>query len=583
MRIELSGIEFSYGQEMILHNVDLSVSSGSFCVICGRTGSGKSTLLQVIAGLEKPSAGSVVYGAAESNSRQEQRLERIAREKLAIVFQMPENQLFAGTVKEDVEYGLLLRKVPKQERTERVKQALQQAGLEPSEFLDRSPHLLSGGEKRRVAIAGALALQPEVLILDEPTAGLDPRASRDLREVLRQLQDLGMTVIVSTHDLDAFFPLADQVAVIQKGSVVFAGFPRQLVQEPDILRQAGLKLPETARIAHALQKCGVPVPMALTVDELLPGIMERVENPAIDRTRRNETPSEHYAESMLENLQQSVPHTLPSERESKRFQEGTASSPLADGEWQREKLQRLDPRVKWFALLMLSLAILGIENAAGMALATGMVLLVLKMAGIGLRTVFKMVRPFLWMLLFIWIVSALTLSQGDLWLGPVGIRLQGAWQGGLTVARFLFVIVLGVVFTETTSGAPLREGFEWLIRPMRKAGVPVRDISLAVTIALQFVPWMAETIVGLRKAFKARGYDTIGVRKWTPHQLANQFIPLLISVIRLGDELATAIESRGYDRNAERTSWHELKWGRNDTISLAVTTITAGALWLIGS
>jgi energy-coupling factor transport system ATP-binding protein len=568
MRIELSGIEFRYGQETILQEIELSVASGSLCVICGQTGSGKSTLLQVIAGLEKPSAGSVVVGEADPNSNHEQRAERLAKEKLAIVFQMPETQLFAATVKADVEYGLILRNVPKEERLERVKRALRQVGLEPSAFLERSPYLLSGGEKRRVAIAGALALQPEVLILDEPTAGLDPRASRDLREIVGQLRDLGMTVIVSTHDLDAFFSLADQVAVIQKGCVVYTGDPRQLVQEPDILQQAGLDLPETAQIAHALQKRGIPVPIALTVDELLPYLekrvnakpatIERMENPAINRNHREETLSEN--------------------REATLFAEGAASNPPADG-----KLQRLDPRVKWFALLVLSLAILGIETLLGMVLATGMVLLILQMAGIGLRTVFKMARPFLWMLFFIWIVSALTLSRGDLWFGPVGIRLQGAWQGGLTVVRFLLVIVLGIVFTETTSGAPLREGFEWLIRPMRKAGIPVRDVSLAVSITLQFVPWMAETITRLRKAFKARGYDTIGMRKWTPNQLANLFIPLLITVIRLGDELATAIESRGYDRNAERTSWHELEWGRSDTVSLAVITIAAGMLWIIGS
>ena len=148
--------------------------------------------------------------------------------------------------------------------------------------------------------------------------------------------------------------------------------------------------------------------------------------------------------------------------------------------------------------------------------------------------------------------------------------------------RFLLVIALGLVFTETTTGAPLREGFEWGIRPLSKIKVPTRDLSLAVSITLQFVPWILQKVLQLQKALASRGQDTIGMRKWAPRQVALLFVPLLIIVIKMGDELATAIESRGYNKQVERTSWYQLKWTRKDTVASTLMIVIAGLFWWLG-
>lgn len=214
MRIELADVAFRYEHEMVLREIVLQIPSGSLTVFCGETGSGKTTLLQVISGLEKPSAGTITY--SEPN----------ARRWTGIVFQSPETQIFAGTVQQDIEYGLELRGISKEERARKAAEALMRVGLEPATFLQRSPHLLSGGEKRRVVIAGALALEPKMLLLDEPTSGLDPAACRELVGVLQELRTEGLTILVSTHDLDLFFPVADRVCVMREGRISFRGARR---------------------------------------------------------------------------------------------------------------------------------------------------------------------------------------------------------------------------------------------------------------------------------------------------------------------------------------------------------------------
>ncbi|WP_018133172.1 ATP-binding cassette domain-containing protein [Effusibacillus pohliae] len=581
MRVELSNAGFRYEKELILQHVDLQILPGSLTLVCGQTGSGKSTLLQLLAGLETPTEGRILYAARSGKLAvrvDDQRDaggphaagesvvldRRLACERIAIVFQMPETQLFAATVREDVGYGLKLRKVPQEERMRRVAAALRAVGLEPSEFLERSPFLLSGGEKRRVVLAGALVLQPEVLLLDEPTAGLDPQAQRELLEVIVRLRQTGVTLVVATHDLDLFFPLADQVVVLQKGRVAFAGSVRELAAQPDLLENAGLQPPFVARIAYRLRKKGLDLGNPLTVEELL-GRLEDFTAGCV--------PFDSPAPSSI---------TTPSlaARSPAAPWPATRSFPPLPVE---SPIHRLDPRMKWFAMIALSFACLNVTGGIGLAVSLGVVIALFWLAGVSWRKTRAFLRPFWLMFLLLLAVSAITLNHPDVPLfGPVGFSWQGAASGGLGVARFLLVILLGLLFTETTTGTPLREGFEWAIRPLRKVKVPTRDLSLAVSIALQFVPWILQKIGQLQKALAARGQAPIGWRKWTPRQISVLVVPLLISLLKMGDELATAIESRGYDRQAERTAWHPLEWNRSDSLALVVTAAIAGFIWWLG-
>jgi energy-coupling factor transporter ATP-binding protein EcfA2/energy-coupling factor transporter transmembrane protein EcfT len=568
MRIQLSDVAFRYEQEVVLRNLNLEISSGSLTVFCGPTGSGKSTLLRVISGLEAPSSGTISY--SEANPRR----------SMAIVFQSPETQIFASTVQQDLEYGLKLRGIPKQERAQKAAEALRNVGLEPAEFFERSPFLLSGGEKRRVVIAGALALNPQVLILDEPTAGLDPAACRELLDVLKRLRERGLTILVSTHDLDLFFPVADQVCVLRQGELHFSGSARELVASPDILESAGLKLPTAARIAYRLREKGIALEIPVGVEELVTALKKmrfEVNPPSSAQEGRGSAWGES---SEIQSAQKSK---LEEKADVEREQED-ASFGLDWNFVQKNGslVHRLDPRMKWLGMLVLSFALLQIRSEVGVVIAILWLAWLMRIADLTLRKMFAYLRPFLIMFSFLWMVSAIVIGGGgDLSLGSVGISYEGVVQGGLGVLRFLFVIALGFVFTETTTGAPLREGFEWGIRPLRKINVPTRELSLAVSIALQFVPWILEKVLQLREALVSRGLDTAGIRKWTLHQIVLLIVPLLILVIKMGDELATAIESRGYDKQVERTSWYQLRWTGTDTIaSVMVIGIAGLLLWL---
>lgn len=559
MRIELSAVSFSYGQEPILRDANITLNSGTLTLLCGQSGSGKSTLLQIAAGLEKPERGSVSYQADGISLDGNE-----ARRKIGIVFQMPEDQLFAGTVREDVEYGLKLQKVPRGDRFSLAEKALRMVGLEPSEFLDRSPFLLSGGEKRRVAIAGALALQPDFLILDEPTAGLDPEAAGTVRYVLQQLRDAGITILVSTHDLDLFFPMAEQVIVLRQGQISYTGDARELLTKSEILEDAGLELPAAASIARRLRQLGLPVNTALTVEELLPALHTVVL--ARDMPRKPEA-SRSFEEQAACGAAQDAAAAFSRFEPQATFNKQDTSL-----------LEQLDPRAKWVGMVLLCISILSVSTIWGLMAAAGASFAILRLGRISLRRVLKLVKPLLPMFLFVLVVGAVSFGEADAALGPVGINYAGAARSGLGVSRFLLVLIVGIVFSDSTSGAPLREGLEWAIRPLRKIGVPTRDISLAVTIAVQFLPWVLERFWQLRKAVQSRGQDTIGIRRFSPAQLTVLMVPLLISLLKMGDELATAIESRGYNRQAERTSWYELCWSRKDTVSCLTTIFLAGLL-----
>lgn len=551
MRIELANVDYRYEKNTALHGINAVFPSHSMTLLLGKTGSGKSTLLQLLSGLEKPFSGSLNYSEDDP------------RRKTAIVFQLPDTQIFANTIREDIEYGLELQGVSKKHRRSKVEKALNKVGLDPSVFMDRSPFLLSGGEKRRVVIAGALALEPQVLILDEPTAGLDPPAMKDLLDVLMQLHQQGLTIIISTHDLDAFLPIADRAIVMKEGGIHFEGGVRELVSNPLILEEAGLEVPAMVRFAFRLKGQGIGIDNPLNMEEILDAIRTR----RLVFTPRRRVASE-YAVSEQE---------LPVEEEPVAgvTNETVWNALRTKGTY----VHRLDPRSKWLTMILLSLVMLNLSSIWGVLASAIIVTGLLLISDIPWRKTYRFLYPFLLIFFFLFLFAAITFENADYQLGPVGISYSGAVKGGLGVAGFLLVLSLCLVFTETTNGSPLREGFEWALRPLRRFKVPTRDISMAVSITIQFVPWILAKFGQVRKALASRGQDTIGLRKWTPRQISFLIIPLVIIVLRMGDELVSAIESRGYNRQAERTSWYELIWKPQDTIVvLAAITITV-LLW----
>jgi energy-coupling factor transport system ATP-binding protein len=239
-------------------DVTLEIGDGEFVGIIGPTGSGKSTLIQHFNGLLLPSSGKVWVDGVDLSAKDTQL--RLIRQKVGMVFQYPEHQLFGETVLEDVGFGPRNGGLSEGQVVERVRRALAYVGLDFEELKDQSPFELSGGQKRRVAIAGVLAMEPSVLILDEPTAGLDPKGREEILDEIAALhKERGITVILVTHSMEDVARLVSRLIVMEKGKVALDGTPLEVFRQAETLKRLGLGLPQVTELMHELKAKGLAV------------------------------------------------------------------------------------------------------------------------------------------------------------------------------------------------------------------------------------------------------------------------------------------------------------------------------------
>ena len=268
--IETKNLTYTYGEgtpfvKTAVDNVSLSIEEGEFVGLIGHTGSGKSTLIQTLNGLLKPTSGQVLLKGKDI--WEEPKKIRAVRFQVGMVFQYPEHQLFEETVLKDISFGPRNMGLSDQEIEEKARQAAQFVGL-TEDFLEKSPFELSGGEKRRVAIAGVIAIDPDVLILDEPTAGLDPRG-RDklLSQIVDYHKKRGNTVILVSHSMEDIAKTADRVLVMDDSREAMFDSTRAVFARGDELEQMGLRVPQITKIMSVLKEKGWPVDPVLTVEQ----------------------------------------------------------------------------------------------------------------------------------------------------------------------------------------------------------------------------------------------------------------------------------------------------------------------------
>ena len=263
--ITLENVSFRYpdAEEPVLKNISLSFAAGSFTAVLGHNGSGKSTMAKLCNAILTPTEGRVLVKGMDT--REEDNLLPV-RETVGMVFQNPDNQIVASVVEDDVAFAPENLGVESAEIRRRVDDALKRVGM--YEFRLHAPHLLSGGQKQRIAIAGVLAMQPEILVLDEPTAMLDPVGRREVLSTIEELRaETGMTVLLITHHMDECVG-ADRVLVISDGEAVLDGTPREVFAQVETMRSLGLDVPATTETLYELQKAGISLPLsALTLDE----------------------------------------------------------------------------------------------------------------------------------------------------------------------------------------------------------------------------------------------------------------------------------------------------------------------------
>lgn len=245
-------------EQLALDNISFTADDGQMIGIIGHTGSGKSTLLQHLNGLLKPESGRIIIGDTDITQPGVSMVQ--IRKKIGLVFQYPEYQLFEETAAKDVAFGPKNLGLSEEEINERVREAIELVGLDYEEIKDRSPFELSGGQKRRVAIAGVVAMRPEVLILDEPTAGLDPKAHRDVLTMVEEVhRRTGNITILVSHNMADIARLCDKVVVIDSGKLVTAGTPYEVFSKKEELRNVGLELPPVTQFTETLREKGIDI------------------------------------------------------------------------------------------------------------------------------------------------------------------------------------------------------------------------------------------------------------------------------------------------------------------------------------
>lgn len=260
MLIETRGIYHTYMpgspfEVNALKNISLQIRSGEFVGIIGETGSGKSTLIQHFNGLLKPTEGEMLFNGYDI-WKEEIDLRQL-RSRIALLFQYPEHQLFEETVFKDVAFGPKSMGIEGEQLTERVSYGLELLGIDFITYKDRSPFTLSEGEKRKVAMAGILAMNPEVLVLDEPAAGMDPQGKRRFMQLIKKLHlEQGITVILVTHDMEEIAYLTENVFVMSRGELVLRGSPSEVFNNFDILGEIGLEVPPLTALMRELKICG---------------------------------------------------------------------------------------------------------------------------------------------------------------------------------------------------------------------------------------------------------------------------------------------------------------------------------------
>ena len=521
MSIELKNVTYTYSpgtayESHALKDVSLVIPDGQFIGIIGHTGSGKSTLIQHLNALVQPTSGQVLYNGEDVWAEKYDRKQ--LRSEVGLVFQYPEHQLFENDVLSDVCFGPMNQGLSREEAEKEAKQALTQVGVKESNF-KKSPFELSGGQKKRVAIAGVLAMNPKILILDEPTAGLDPKGRDDILDQIAELHKVrGITIVLVSHSMEDIAKYVERLIVMNHGEAVF----------DDDACSEGTRNEGGCRC-------------------------------------HNSGGSQKQHSCRAESSRFSI---------TEKRRSGKMIRDITIGQYYPAKsvLHRLDPRTKFLGTLGFLISVFLFHTFLGYAVATVFLVAMIAISKVPVKFMFKGLKAIV-MILLITVVFNIILTPGEvLWrFGIIKVTKEGLVLAGRMAIRLVYLVIGSSIMTLTTTPNHLTDGLERLLRPLNKIRVPVHEIAMMMSIALRFIPILLEETDKIMKAQIARGADfENGNLIQKAKNMVPLLVPLFISAFRRANDLAMAMEARCYHGGDHRTQMKPLHYEKRDYIAFVI-------------
>lgn len=550
MPIALQNIQINApddANQELLKDICFELSDGSVTVLIGHSGSGKSTLLQVMAGILEPASGVITLD--EQPLWDKRKVNQAQLLRLGLIFQFPEQQLFASSIRGEFAYSLRPYRLTADEREQRIRDAC--SDLDPREAfaLERSPFALSGGEQRRLALATTFATAPDWLLMDEPTAGLEAAAVRELLRIIRGRERGGY--VIATHDLDTFLPLADRVLVLDRGELVFDGSPEALCRTPELLTRAGVGLPSCVEAAQALARRGIAIASDLLAPELAaPAILKAL------RERSSASPA-----------------LAPQAAAPKHARVAPAPPQAA---W----LAR-DPRAKWLLYLLLVIGTMQLQVWSG--LAASALLLGLSCLGLpraAIRGSWKIAVPFL-IFMFMSIVLAGLEWSAAAGQFPLGFATERAWSAAFVLTRLFLILMAGYWLAVSTPYGQLVQGLNWALSFFRKMKLPVESFALAVSLLFRFIPLILREWQRFSAIVRARGKAAIRPGMVRMRDIPALVVPLLLAMFHKAEQMTVAMEMKKIDGKQQLLKKSTLRWQAMDTLLVIWSVVVFGVLMVM--
>ncbi|WP_139998500.1 ATP-binding cassette domain-containing protein [Paenibacillus paridis] len=557
---KLSGVnvyaQSSAAQKQLLHEVNHTFKAGEITLLVGRNGAGKSTLLETMAGLHSIHRGSIRMGN-ESIWIKRGRKDRLNPEvtlKLGLAMQNAQSQWFAASVREELRYSLKPYQVGDAAAEARMERALNEAGL-PPEILTQDPWTLSGGQQRRLSLACLLACEPEWLLLDEPTAGLDAVGIQRLCAVLAAHRASGRGAVVATHDLDALLPLADAVAVVSGGTVraaAAAAAMKHAAAAPQALRvlaelHAEAALPPLELALAPERSGGAPWPAASEVAAALALALEH-------RT------AEHTQVAVPEDSSSPKQKFLADKEDAKESELPKKAINQSSG----MRSDRFDPRALILSYLVLAASIFMQQS--------GLELLLAGIATVLLLIPFRaFIRPWIGILRAYAIMIMIFCVVGGIGLDPLSFDAGKAWPIVLRFGKLFLIMMLGMPLLNLMTPYRLQRAIEQTFGWLGKLGVPIHSFALIVTLIFRFIPLLTGEWERFAKLAHARGKADTPLRKVPLKNVHAVLIPYVRSILRLAEQMSDALEARGFGYKKGKPVYaFRLRFDRSDAWLLSI-------------